>query len=238
MVVKSECNGMHDTQCVSSCVNPHQRFRENFGCVVDCTLCEYGCLPEENRCECDPNKCYQAEFCQFERNCDSEPTQPSRPSVSVPGNPSTLPSWGIGLIAVGAVIGIVAFSAAFLFMGVCTTKRRREVDSEGSDNSGSVLVSNGRISDGTHSTFVPGYPNQSLIDLLRQANSPIHSSLNSVKSSPKSMRASPLQVRTETESYHLNTKSPVFFALSNHSSPLPVRTIQVKVDSHSKSTVV
>ena len=240
MVVETPCNSTHDTQCtVPPCVDPHHRYTKNDGCVVDCALCSYDCSAELNRCICDPDKCYLDSFCQIE----CQPTMPTtRPTVVLrPGSPSSLPSWGIGLIAVGAVLGIVAFSAGFLFMGICTSKRRREVDSEGSESSSGVLVGNTKFSGGSNSTYLPGYPNQSLIDLLRQTNSPMLSSLGSVKSSPRSMRASPLPAQTEVvkaENYHLNTKSPIFFTLNNHGSPLPVRTVQVKADSHSKSTVV
>lgn len=241
MRVASSCNSTHDTQCeFFPCKDPNTRYRENHGgCVIECPRCTFECSPEENRCICDPDIEYLDPFCQNEAPPVAESTFPS--VVPPSRSPSTLPSWGIGLIAVGAVLGIVAFSAGFLFMGVCTSKRRREIDTENSDNSSSVLVSNGRISAGTHSTLVPGYPNQSLIDLLRQTNSPNHSSLSSVKSSPKSIRSSPIPTRIEAfqpENYHLNTKSPVLFPLSNHSSPIPVRTIQVKVDNHSKSVVV
>lgn len=200
--VRTPCSTTRDTYCVPSC--PHNALTWNEGegaCVIDCSFCSYDCDPVKRRCVCDPSLCYHPNdlYCQTPIPCS--PITPSRPTVddnNNSGNPSSLPPWGVGVIAVGAVLGIVAFSAGFLLMGICTRKKRTAegVESGGSENSESVLVSNGRSSRGTHSTYISGYPNQSLLDLLRKTNTPVHSSFSSIHSSPISARASPCPVRT------------------------------------------
>lgn len=240
MRTESSCNTTHDTYCVEHlCTDPNTVFRVNDGiCVIDCDKCSYKCNTEQNRCDCDPNLCYEdPEYCQIP--CLPDNTTKELPNVpSSPGNPTTLPTWGVGVIAVVAVLGIVAFSAVFLLLGVCTRKKVTEVDSEVSESSGNALMTSSSVSGGTNSTYLTGYPNHSLIDLLRQSNNPLHESLDSIKGSPKSARSSPYLTKGGIAEYHLDTKSPVHCSLSNHSSPLPLRTLQVNIDSHSKSTVV
>ncbi len=235
---ESACNTTHDTHCVErSCTDPNTIFMDNDGvCVIDCQRCSYDCNIEQNRCICDPDICYEdTTFCQ--KPCLPTTTDVLRPNISInPRNPTTLPTWGIGVIAVVAVLGIIAFSAVFLLLGVCTRKRETEVDSEASESSSNILVTSSGVSRGTNSTYLAGYPNHSLIDLLRQSN-PLHNSLSNIRSSPKSARASPYLMKGVTE-YHLDTKSPAHCLLSNHSSPLPLRTLQVNIDGHSKSSMV
>lgn len=199
--VRTPCSGTSDTYCVPSCSHRALSWNKGQGaCVIECSFCSYKCDPVANHCMCDPSLCWLPSdiYCETPIPCVS--TTPTRPTVNIhpPGNPSSLPPWGVGVIAVGAVLGIVAFSAGFLLMGVCTRRKRAAVpESSGSDNSESVLVSNsGRSSHGTHSTYISGYPNQSLLDLLRNTSTPVHSSLSSIHSSPRSARASPFPVRT------------------------------------------
>lgn len=238
---ESSCNATHDTHCVDRpCTDPNTVFREiDDICVIDCGRCTYKCNIGRNRCECDPSICYEdPRFCQ--RPCLLVNTTEAGPrSSSNPGDPTTLPTWGVGVIAVVAVLGIVAFSAVFLLLGVCTRKRATEpVDSEASESSSNSLVTSSSLSRGTNSTYLAGYPNHSLIDLLRQSNNPLHNSLSSIKSSPKSARSSPYLTKGVAAEYHLDTKSPVHCLLSNHSSPLPLRTLQVNIDVHSKKSTV
>ncbi len=235
-ITEVACNTSHNTNCVERpCSDPNTVYRENDGkCVINCTRCSYQCNIGENRCDCNPNICYEdTKFCQglcLPKTPDIDSNTP--PSIS-PGNPTSLPTWGIGVIAVVAVLGIVAFSAVFLFLGVCTSKRKTEVDSEASDSSSNVLVTGSTVSGGTNLTYLTGFPNHSLIDLLRLNNNPLHDSLNSVRSSPRGARSSPCNTKPVRTEYHLDTKSPVHCSLSNHSSPLPLRILQVKVDKSS-----
>ena len=199
--MRTPCSTTSDTYCVPSC--PHQALAWNEGeeaCVIKCSFCSYECDSIERRCVCDPSLCYHPNdlYCDVPIPCTITSSRPTVDDINTgSGNPSSLPPWGIGVIAVGAVLGIVAFSAGFLLMGICTRKKRSEgVESGGSDNSESMLMSNGRSSRGTRSTYISGYPNQSLLDLLRNTNTPVHSSLSSIHSSPRSARASPCPERT------------------------------------------
>lgn len=216
--VQTPCNTEHDTYCVPTC--PHKALIWNEverSCIIDCSFCSHGCDSVKRRCTCDPNRCYNANdlYCDSPKPCN--PPTLSRPTVSTNSlNPSSLPPWGIGVIAVGAVLGIIAFSAGFLLMGVCTRKKRvGSLESGNSENSDSVLVSDSRVSRGTNTTYISGYPNQSLLDLLRNTNISVHNGLtglNSANGSPKSARISP---------------------------PSPVRTIPIKLNhNHLHSSVV
>lgn len=225
---ETRCNVTHDTQCVQRlCSDPAAVYIEiDNRCIVDCSRCSYKCIAHENRCECDPSFCYTDEYCQ-PIPCTTSASKTV--SIETPGNLTTLPTWGVAVIAVVAVLGIVAFSSAFLFLGVCTSKKKRGgTDSEASDGSSNVLMTSERGSVSTNSTYLHGYSNHnSLVELLRHAN--VNSNLSSPRSSPYSIDL------TRTE-YHLNKLSPVHSLLVNHDNLLPIRTLQVKVDSQPKST--
>jgi len=243
MVVDNACNSTHDTTCERKvCPNPATFFSPNDNnCVINCRLCPSGC--EGNLCICEANKCYSNDFCVTVIPCPTQGVETVGPDPQ-PGNPSSLPSWGIGVIAVGVVLGIVAFSGGFLFMGVCTRKRRTEIDSESSEHSNSGLISRETDSVGTHSSYIIGYPNRSLFDVLRHTNSPTVSScgsLSSVQFNQKSVHvlSSPLTVKKGiqlSDNYHLHTNSPAHSSRHSHNIPLSARTLQVNLDS--KSTVV
>jgi hypothetical protein len=208
-VVLHQCNATHDTRCIPSCSNPQlQRWsvQDNKCIIIDCSLCEGGdCMNGVETCRC--NRCHTGPTCTEiapTEECRAEATNigGDRESKGATLNPLT-----IGLIAIGVVIGIVAFSSCFLLFGVCTTKQRRiSGENQGSENSESGLVSGRGFSNSTRSSYMSGmssgttaYLNhQSMLELLRHTSTPIHSvsSSSSIRSSPKSIRSSPRLVRT------------------------------------------
>ena len=207
------CSGTQDTTCIPTCPNEFLTYDMNEEmCILDCHRCPITgrCqVGDSRRCLCacersEPGDLYCMKSCvtAMPTSADTLPPQQN-------AGHNTLPSWGIGLIAIGVVIGIVAFSACFLLMGFCTSLSKRgnaDVGSEGSNNSDSVLVS-GKSSLITTSPYIqstsPFLSNHSTLDLLRYSPNGLHSSLNSVKGSPRSVRAMPALSRTE------NTATPV-----------------------------
>lgn len=207
-VVLYQCNATHDTRCIPSCPDPElQHFSlQDSKCIIsDCSKCEGGDCNGVETCRCLPchagatcKALVQTEECRGEETNNDPDSEPEGATL----NPLT-----IGLIAIGVVIGIVAFSSCFLLFGVCTTKQRRmSGENQGSENSESGLVSGRGFSNSTRSSYMSGmssgttaYLNhQSMLELLRHTSTPIHSvsSSSSIKSSPKSIRSSPRLVRT------------------------------------------
>ena len=206
--VAQPCNRTKDTVCIQTCSHEFLTFDLNEGrCILECSKC-----PNTGECEPgDSQKC----SCSCQRSspddlyCDScitaEPpttaTSPPVPLTLGPGN--SLPNYGIGLIAIGVVVGIVAFSACFLLMGVCSSNRRgtADVGSEGSNNSDIMLVSS-RTSVITHPSYIsstsPFLGNHSKLDLLRHSPTGMTNSLSSIRGSPRSVRAIPLPSRSES----------------------------------------
>ena len=207
-VVLHQCNTTHDTECIPSCPNPKlQRWsvQDNKCIITDCTKCEGGdCMDGVEACRCLP--CHTGATCtelvRTEACRADEAVDRNHESEGATLNPLT-----IGLIAIGVVIGIVAFSSCFLLFGVCTTKQRRmSSENQGSENSESGLVSGRGFTNSTRSSYMSGmssgttaYLNhQSMLELLRHTSTPVHSvsSSSSIRSSPKSIRSSPRLVRT------------------------------------------
>ena len=204
-----QCNATHDAKCIPSCPNPrlqHWSIQDNKCIITECKKCEGGdCLDGVETCLCLPchtgatcTELVQTEACRAgDTNIERDPE-----SEGATLNPLT-----IGLIAIGVVIGIVAFSSCFLLFGVCTTKQRRmSGENQGSENSESGLVSGRGFTNSTRSSYMSGmssgttaYLNhQSMLELLRHTSTPVHSvsSSSSIRSSPKSIRSSPRFVRT------------------------------------------
>lgn len=208
------CSGTQDTTCIPTCPNEILTYDVNEQmCVLDCHRCPITgrcVVGDRRRCQCgcersDINDLYCTRSCGTAMPSEAE-VLPTLPSTG----PNMLPNWGIGLIAIGVVIGIVAFSACFLLMGFCTSSKRGSTDvgSEGSNNSESILVSGKSSSLVTQSPYIsstsPFLSNHSTLDLLRYSPNGMHSSLSSVKGSPRSVRAMPTLSRTE------NTATPVW----------------------------
>lgn len=196
--VRNSCNRTHDTHCIPLCQRPYLFWNEaENNCVIDCSQCPGECDQVRSRCEC--GSCYDDTDLFCERNrCDisqSPPEATPPPSVGDDGR-SHLPSWGIVLIAVGVVIGIVSFSACFLLMGLASSRRSTMDPTSASDGSESGLVYPSKGSLSTHSSYMSGssafFNNQSVLELLRNSQNGVHEgSLGSLhQSSPKGSRSS------------------------------------------------
>ena len=204
--VFTPCNRTHDAVCVPLCPSLKRWSMKDRKCVIsDCSLCPGGdCVVGLEACLCN-DPCYSGDTCSiFNRECRDEP-QPSVKTNEGDTSSSSLNPLSIGLIAIGVVIGIVAFSSCFLLFGLCTTKQRRITESQGSENSESGLVTARGFTNSTRSSYMSGMSsttaylnNQSMLELLRHSNTPIHSlsGSSSNRSSPKSFRSSPKLVRT------------------------------------------
>lgn len=218
MFLESRCNVSHDAVC--ACRTPLY-FEPAFDrCVIHCPSCETGrCIPNTDQCECPvPANCYQKHdlYC---RNgpilCEQEPVtvQPTRNLELNSPRETSLPPWGIGLIAIGVVIGIIVFASCFLCLGIFTITKNQDPESQSSDSSESGLVVRGSISSvGTETSYLsPGYPylsSHSMLELLKNSNPQMLShtgsgssigvggGVSSVTSSPISIRGSPRPIRT------------------------------------------
>lgn len=203
---ESPCNGTHDAVCGPLCTPPKRWSPRDHACVItDCSRCPTKqCQEGIDACLCD--SCYTGPTCSIlKEECADQ--QPPDPSISSSPEEATMISpLTVGLIAIGVVIGIVAFSSCFLLFGLCTTKKRRVTDNQSSENSESGLVAPRGFTNSTRSSYMSGmssgttmYMNRhSVLEILRHPNTPVHSlsCSSSVRSSPKSFRSSPKLVRT------------------------------------------
>ena len=191
--VRKNCTPASDAECITCPEN----FEYGVGlevCLLQCQACPTKRCATEAQCRCPlPQDCYSTGdvFCTSPRD-DCVPTE-EPPTVQSP--PSTfqeetsIPAWGIGVIAVGAVVGIIAFSSLFLLIGLISSKKSGS-DSIGSDESGQSetgLVSGGSgFSNGTHSSYLssPLLSKHSL-DILRHSPTVLSSVMSSPTGSPR-----------------------------------------------------
>ena len=202
------CSRTQDTTCIQTCSHEFLRFdRNEERCILECSRCPTTkqCEPGNSQkclCSCE-NSAPDDLYCGGCMTSEIPISTTSPPIQQTFGPDNSLPNYGIGLIAIGVVVGIVAFSACFLLMGVCSSNRRgtADVGSEGSNNSDSMLVSS-RTSVITHSSYVsstsPFLSNHSKLDLLRHSPNGMTSSWSSIRGSPRSLRAMPPPSRSES----------------------------------------
>ena len=191
----AECTITEDTQCQPRC-HPHQYYAEG-QCFFNCELCEYGCVTTGTaRCRCYPTNCFSDTDLLCGNNlCAAMGTTSVEITGTVDNEPNGLPTWGIGLISIGVVIGIVAFSAGSLILSFCTKKTSQiEEDVEAENLPKSVLP--GRYVTGHPSPFLHHYRHPG--DPRYSPNSPRTNSLrnssvraNSIRTSPKAPRVMP-----------------------------------------------
>ena len=218
MLVLSICNATHDTVC--GCETPFFLDTTDNQCHLNCNLCPRSCstIRGVTRCNCNRPSCHPADdlYCRHEilypcRETVAPPTEPTRPPPEMPGidGPNSLPPWGIGLIAVAIVIGIILFASCFLCMGIFSKHKSREPEShQGSETSENGLVPRDSFASvGTTSTYASSnmYPylsSHSMLELLKNSNSQLvlggggSGGEGSLHGSPISSRASPKPVRT------------------------------------------
>jgi len=228
------CNLTHNTEC--ACESPQVYKPSLHMCVINCLLCPVtkACIPGTLQCKCE-NDCYadHDEFCTggplkcISNEKDNERTTQDSVQRS---NDTFFPEWGIGLVAIGVVIGIIIFASCFLCLGLITITKHREAESQTSESSENGLVVRSSFgSVGTESSLLSnGYPyltSHCMLELLKQNSNPqllTHAgsgNLGSISGGPtvsSSLRSSPVSVRD---------------------SPRPVRTIKLMKQSNKLSTV-
>ncbi len=213
MFTMTQCTATRDTVC--GCNSPTYYDDLVHQCIVDCELCPKGiCHRGTEMCVCEKPECHSPGdiFCRDDRICDLPLTTPTTPPTEPQPDPfdqEAFPAWGIGLIAIGIVIGIIIFASCFLCMGLFSMhKGSRDPESQGSEGSENGLVSRESFgSVNTNSSYVsPGsiYPylsNHNMLELLKSSNpqlvkSNMNYKLSSLQSSPISSRSSPKPGRT------------------------------------------
>lgn len=215
MFAISECNVTHDAVC--DCLSPTYLDDTSHICALDCQLCPSrsgpgSCLPGRTECQCLNQACHLLGdiYCDNPVNppCRATVSQltttpPERPSGNNSFDQNSVPAWGIGLIAVGIVIGIIIFASCFLCMGIFTKHKNSDPESQrGSESSENGLVPRDSFSSvctkssyiSSSSSMYPYLSTHSMLELLKNSNPQLlHSRdrLSSVHSSPVSTRASP-----------------------------------------------
>lgn len=218
MFTKQQCNVTHDAVC--ACHDPLYFDKVEGHCLINCHKCETRmCMINTERCICpgDPS-CYQ----EHDLYCRSGPVLCTREVVTEPSTrmmldviherETSLPPWGIGLIAIGVVIGIIIFASCFLCLGIFTITKNKDPESQGSDNSENGLVRASVNTAVTENSYLSsGYPylnSHSMLELLKNSNSQfllhtgsgnsagISGGMSSLTSSPVSIRGSPRPIRT------------------------------------------
>ena len=202
------CNATNDAVC-ERCPNPNEYYAiALMGCTLDCALCPRGCPKgKEGECDCSFDKCLTGIMCDV-NTCTPDPPTTETPSItsptttSPPTQPVVLPHWGIALVSIGVILGIVLFSALFVLLGLFTSRRRGQHDDFNSNSSSNMKC--GSLAD--RLSYSNGGTSSSLISLYTQSNSPAfqnyqlslkqgssHSnfgSWNNIKCSPKTQRSS------------------------------------------------
>lgn len=120
----SKCTVNEDTKCVQRCL-PHQYYvPAEDRCVFDCNLCTFGCVKTgTSQCQCIPSICYHNTDLLCKNNlCDASTTESSESTRSFDSSANDLPTWGFGLISIGVVLGIVAFSVGSMILSFCTRR--------------------------------------------------------------------------------------------------------------------
>lgn len=134
--VVAACTSTEDTRCQHRCQSHQYYVPEENRCHFKCTLCQYGCVTSgTTRCQCYPSVCYAETDILCDTNlCTSTTAPPTEVTGTVDSKSNELPTWGIGLISIGVVIGIVAFSAGSMILSFCT-RRTSQIDDEEEINS-------------------------------------------------------------------------------------------------------
>lgn len=181
----SECTLDEDASCTNLCSSHQYYDLELKQCLFNCDLCSFGCVTlGAPRCRCSPSNCYSETDLLCANNICTEPTvaqtEATRSSNSQTDN---LPTWGIGLISIGVVIGIIAFSAGSMILSFCTRKATiPDENVEAGGNSSATLV--GRYPSGHPSPFL-----HHTLEKYRQSPGAHRNSMNNVRMSPQSLRA-------------------------------------------------
>ena len=120
------CTTERDTQCQPKCQKTQYYAADLKRCIFNCELCPHGCVSTSSsgtKCRCQPSQCYVDHDLLCETNvCTTTEPPPPEVTGTLADRSNELPAWGIGLISIGVVIGIVAFSAGSMILSFCTRK--------------------------------------------------------------------------------------------------------------------
>lgn len=211
------CNRTHNAVC--GCNSPTFLDSLTNECLLNCQNCPSGDCLRHGVCRCARQECHSTDdfFCR--RNlCVSEQPVPQGTTEPVirfndgSSGAGEFPAWGIGLIAVGIVIGIIIFASCFLCLGLFNVLSSKSRDPESqhssSETSENGLVPDSFVSVGTNSTYASSnlYPylsSQGMLEILRQSNSQLvlgGSSSSTMskdcKGTGSSLHGSPVSIRS------------------------------------------
>ena len=191
----SQCTATSDAVC-EPCQQYHYFSKYHNRCSLSCNFCPNGCESGTERCKC--STCQTGLLCQdILPSCLTSGTTP--PTIGTTRTISTdsesFSSVSSALIAVGAVLGIIIFSACFVVLGVATSCRRSNVQTDTtSDSSNNSADINGRTSASLASLYANGqspmpYGYRTSLDILKYSNGSLNGSWDTLKGSPKSGRS-------------------------------------------------
>ena len=200
-----ECTSSTDALCIERCQS-YQTYKNGL-CVFKCELCIFGCVTLGTpRCRCSPQECYSETDLLCRNSICTEPTtQPTEVARTLRSQSDELPTWGIGLISIGVVVGIVAFSAGSMILSFCTKKatfsdenvEEGEAENEEREGEGNVAESGLK-----HGRYVKHYTSAGFSSPLPpRSESNKHSprvprgSMTNTSHSPQGLRGTPVLTR-------------------------------------------
>ena len=211
-----QCTATSDTVC-QPCKTGYYYVQIYQRCQLNCRACPTGKCENSEQCQCP--RCQLGPLCT-EPDTISPECRPDPPTTAPPNTERT-PSYddqsfstvSSALIAVGAVMCIVVFSACFVFLGVATSCRRSDSNSSETSSSSDGLSASNRIAivgrsrnaivspslaslyaNNRHSPS-PLQEYRTSVDLLKFSNSSLYTtgssngSWSTIKGSPKASRS-------------------------------------------------
>ena len=206
--VKAECTATRDTEC---CGDKEFFNSAVMACTPDCTKCPLGRCQKQSEYHCECPACRIGTFCDVpDPGCMATEPSPTDGMVDVtrPTEPESVPISPVAsaLIALGAVIGIILFSALFVLLGVVTSCNRgsstQGADSSSSNSSerilddskaSSLLISMSKHNSMTYNEYRASLDFLRLSGSGRSLGSPASST--SPRNSPSSTRSTPTKHR-------------------------------------------
>ena len=200
-----ECTSGTDALCIERCQS-YQTYKNGL-CGFKCELCIFGCVTLGTpRCRCSPQECYSETDLLCRNNLCTDPTtRPTEVARTLRPQSNELPTWGIGLISIGVVVGIVAFSAGSMILSFCTKKatfsdenvEEGEAGDEKGEGDGSVAGSGSK-----HGHYVKYYTSAGFSSPLpprsethKQSPRVHRDSMNNASHSPQRLRGTPVLAR-------------------------------------------
>ena len=201
--LKSVCSASSDTQCC----HPKKFYNRAVGeCTPDCDLCPLNTCESVDQCSCPT--CFTGPLCDV-RLPRCQTTDPVPKPSDLPPRPTESDDVSItpvtsALIALGAVIGIILFSALFVLLGVASSCHRGAATQTDSSSNNSIerFLEDSKASASLINMYKqnPTVYNEyrASIDMLRLSPGSAHS-LSSSASSNNTSRDSPKSTRLHSK---------------------------------------